>query len=224
MRAGSIALTILTVASAAGATPPKHERSALQRDVEGYAAAACLVRQREPLLKEQGGAWASAIVQRSHGDIDPFNDVAKAVNAELRRSPVAIGRDDATGKDRSMPVLRCGEIVDTPSVRAAIDRAEARLAPNYRQHNARSRGGYQPTVGSLSAYLGQVLTKANGMFSSWQGWLVGRISGRLLCSSFAEAKTPLRYLNTPWPLLKKSVIRSSFDIGLEQYVRGRATG
>lgn len=124
-------LQIAALASAAAVAAPAHGRSALQRDIESYATAACLSRQREPLLKEQGDAWASAIIQRSHGSIDHFTTVAKAVDGELKRRPVAVGHDEATGKDKSLPALLCGEIGDSPLVRAAMVRAEAQLSRDY---------------------------------------------------------------------------------------------
>lgn len=102
------------------------------RDLRSYAAAACLTRQDEPLLKAQGDAWGAAVVQRAHGSQQAFVAVAAAVEAELRRHPAAVGRDDATGGDLRLPVMTCGEIADTPGVRLAIARAAARLASAYR--------------------------------------------------------------------------------------------
>ncbi len=128
-----IAALVLVVTVAMAMPPPVWARSALQRDAESYAIASCLFRQREPLLAAQGDAWGDAIVQRSAGDIKHFAAITRAVDAALKRNPVAIGHDEATGKGKSMPVLLCGEIIDVPSVRAAINRAEVRLGPDYQR-------------------------------------------------------------------------------------------
>lgn len=109
-------------------------RSEVQRDVEGYAIATCLTKQSEPYLKDQGDAWASVIVQRSHGDLDPFHAVQEAVEAELKKGFVpAVPNEQDPKHSKLVPVLYCAEIIDEPSVRPAIDKAIKKLTPAYRR-------------------------------------------------------------------------------------------
>lgn len=109
-----------------------HARTDLQRDVEGYASAACLSRQPQPFLRAQGDAWASTIVQRGRGGIAPLRVVADSVAAEVKRAPVATIRDEEHPmQPMAVPVLFCAEIIDRPRVRAAIDLAVGRLGNAY---------------------------------------------------------------------------------------------
>lgn len=125
----SVLLTV-GVAGAAVAGPP---RSALQRDVEGYAVAACLLKQKDPALRRQGEGWASVVVQGGRGDPSLLAPVQRAVEAEMARSGVPVAHlDGGPDGDIALPVMWCAQMPDRPAVRAAITRAEARLAPAYR--------------------------------------------------------------------------------------------
>lgn len=117
----------------AAATPANAgPRSAVLRDVEGYAIASCLANQDQPYLKDQGDGWAAAIVQRAKGGLDALTAVSTVVKAELAKGKMAVIRNE-TGpqRDKPLPVLYCGEIIDVPSVRAAIDKAVKNLRPFY---------------------------------------------------------------------------------------------
>jgi hypothetical protein len=110
-------------------------RDAVQRDVEGYAIASCLVAQDQPYLHDQGDAWASAIIQRAKGELDALTAVAAAVKAELAKGNMAIIRSEAEPmKGKALPMMYCGEIIDAPSVRTVIDTAIKKLGPAYRAH------------------------------------------------------------------------------------------
>ncbi len=109
-------------------------RSEVQRDVEGYAVASCLLQQKEPFLKDQGALWADGIVQRSHGDIQHFRSVADAVQSDLAHKPMAMARRESDPMHAApVPVPYCEEIIDDVPVRAAIDAAIKKLAPAYRR-------------------------------------------------------------------------------------------
>ncbi len=109
-------------------------RPEVLRDVEGYAIATCLVNQPQSYLKDQGDAWASVIVQRMKGNLDVFAGIAEHVKRENAKGGMAVIRDEAeAGKDKALPVLYCSEIIDSPSVRAAIQKAVTDLNPSYRQ-------------------------------------------------------------------------------------------
>jgi len=113
---------------------PAYARSNVQRDVEGYAVATCLLKQQEPFLKDQGALWADGIVQRSHGDIEDFRSVADAVDADIAKKPMAMARRESDPMHAApVPVPYCAEIIDDPSVRAAIDKAIKKLTPAYRR-------------------------------------------------------------------------------------------
>jgi hypothetical protein len=108
--------------------------SQVQRDVEGYAIAACLTKQNEPYLTDQGDAWASgdraAIAWRPRS----LPRGAGAVESELKKGVVpAIRNEQDPQHAKPVPVLYCAEIIDEPAVRTAIDKAIKKLAPTYRR-------------------------------------------------------------------------------------------
>ena len=112
-----------------------YARSAVQRDVEGYAIASCLVGQDQSYLNDQGDGWASAIIQRGKGGLDPLRAVAAAVKAELAKGNMPVLRTETEPmKGVSLPIMYCSEIIDTPSVHRAIDKVVERLAPSYKTH------------------------------------------------------------------------------------------
>ena len=112
-----------------------NDRTAVERDVESYAIATCLVNQQEPYLKDQGDGWASAIIQRAKGGLDAFTDVAAAVKAELTKGNMVVIRSETEPmKDKPLPVMYCGEIIDQPSVDAPIHKAVKKLKPSYGRH------------------------------------------------------------------------------------------
>jgi endonuclease/exonuclease/phosphatase family metal-dependent hydrolase len=111
----------------AGAPRPK-----VLRDVEGYAIASCLAHQAQPYLKDQGDAWASVVIQRGKAPVEALAAINDAVKREIARGNMAVIRAE-TGqqKDKALPLLYCGEIIDTPPVRTAIQKAVAELGPRY---------------------------------------------------------------------------------------------
>ncbi len=120
----------------AGCAPKSDLRGAprpeVLRDVEGYAIASCLTKQSLPYLKDQGDAWASVIVQRMKGNLDALAGVAGAVAQEAGKGEMAVIRSESgVAKDKTLPVLYCGEIIDQPAVRAEISKAIATLQTAY---------------------------------------------------------------------------------------------
>jgi hypothetical protein len=108
-------------------------RPAVLRDVEGYAVASCLIHQAEPYLKDQGYAWGSAIIQRGKAPIEVLTPIEDAVKLEIAKGDMAIIHVDTNPPgDKAAPVLYCGEIIDTPSVRATIQKTVTKLKPFYR--------------------------------------------------------------------------------------------
>ncbi len=109
-------------------------RPEVLRDVEGYAIAVCLMQQTDPYLKDQGDAWASVIVQRMKGNPELLADIAEQVKRENAKGEMAvIPNETEPGKDKILPLLYCYEVIDRPSVRAAIQKTVARLKPSYDQ-------------------------------------------------------------------------------------------
>jgi hypothetical protein len=130
---GSKYLLIAIAVSATMACADARARDAVQRDVESYAIASCLVAQKEPYLHDQGDAWASAIIQRAKGELDALTAVAAAVKAELAKGNMAVIRNEAEPmKGKALPVMYCTEVIDAPSVRSAINTAIKKLEPAYR--------------------------------------------------------------------------------------------
>ncbi|WP_428145284.1 hypothetical protein [Delftia acidovorans] len=130
------AALLLLVPAIAGCTPDTNPaggaRTQVQRDVESYAIASCLTQQAEPYLKDQGDAWASVVVQRMHGDIEVLAGIAEQVQRENTNGDMAVMRDETRpGQGKPLPVLHCGEVIDRPAVRAAIQKAIAALRPSY---------------------------------------------------------------------------------------------
>ncbi len=108
-------------------------RPQLQRDVEGYAIAACLMQQKSTELQQQGDAWGSIILNRSPATLAAWRPLAAAVKAETQRRPMTLVHGDTALGQTEAPVFYCAEIIDTPLVRKAIDRASAKLAVSYRR-------------------------------------------------------------------------------------------
>jgi hypothetical protein len=135
MRLQTASCVLFAAAGCAGMSAPDAEaRGTVQRDVEGYAIATCLADQDQPYLKDQGDGWASVIVQRGRGGLEALTVVAAAVKAELAMGDMAvIHNEEGPVKDKPLPVMYCNEIIDTPSVRAAINGAVKKLAPSYRR-------------------------------------------------------------------------------------------
>jgi hypothetical protein len=124
----------LFIAGCAGPVKPPGDHEVMaSRDVESYAMASCLADQVQPYLKDQGDAWASVIVQRSHGPIEPFLDVAGQVKKVNDHSEMTVMRvESGPAESKALPILHCHELIATPLVRDAIRSAAAKLAPFYR--------------------------------------------------------------------------------------------
>jgi hypothetical protein len=117
-------------------TPPSkaHAQDTTRRDVESYAIASCLVYQKQPYLKDQGDGWASAIVQRAKGDINDLTAVAMAVKTEVAKGNMAVIRNEmGPAPDKLLPVAYCYEILDTPLVHEAVEKAIGNLVPFYKK-------------------------------------------------------------------------------------------
>ncbi len=107
-------------------------RSALDRDLEDYVMASCLTMAGDAALKEQGHAWAGAILQRSHGDFQNFLPLADVVGKELERTGVGMAhRDGPVGSELPVPVLTCAEMRDRPAVQRAMAAARQTLRRAY---------------------------------------------------------------------------------------------
>ena len=123
-------LTILLSATIAGCSGGVGALDAPQsealHDVTGYAIASCLAYQENAYLKDQGDAWASVIVQRSHGSIELLTDVAEVVKQETEKGGMTVMRDEEGG-DKALPLLYCHEIIDRPAVRDAIEKSVTSL-------------------------------------------------------------------------------------------------
>jgi len=127
---------VFATLNACAATPvaATSGRDAARRDVESYAIASCLTYQQQPLLKDQGDGWASAIIQRSKGALDDFTAVAEAVKSEVAKGNMAVIRvETGPEHEKALPIAYCFEILDTPSVHAAVVSAMKNLADAYRQ-------------------------------------------------------------------------------------------
>ncbi|WP_044560954.1 hypothetical protein [Azospirillum sp. B4] len=121
---------LLLVAGLLSSTPTALAagRSSAQRDVEGYAIATCLVAQDQPYLKDQGYGWGEAIVQGRGRDPEALAPVTAAVTAALAKGDMPVARDESNPQQgKALPVLYCGEIIDKPTVRAAITQVVANL-------------------------------------------------------------------------------------------------
>lgn len=131
MRIAILALIACAAAAPASAAP----RSALTRDVEGYAVSSCLAAQSDATLRTQGEGWGSMIIMgRAHGDPEKWRPLHDAVRAALNPADVPrLKPERAIDPSPQLPLAYCAEIIDTPRVRAAIDAATKRLAVDYRR-------------------------------------------------------------------------------------------
>lgn len=109
-------------------------RDPVRRDVEGYAIASCLTYQQQPYLKDQGDGWASAIIQRSRGDLDALTAVAEAVKTEVAKGNMSVIRVETGPKhEKALPIAYCFLILDTPSVHTAVENTIKKLAASYKK-------------------------------------------------------------------------------------------
>lgn len=136
LRYAALALLASTIACSAAAAP----RSRLQRDVEGYAMAACLFAQPDAFLKDQGDAWASNIIQRGHGELEEYTKLGAVVKAEVGRGGMAVIVLSPLAEPKRLPIQYCAEVLDRPPVRTAIDAAIKRMAASYRRAGSISSG------------------------------------------------------------------------------------
>jgi hypothetical protein len=121
MRIALLALGLFLAGCANTARNTDIVDSELLRHIEGYAIASCLVLQPEPYLRDQGDAWASVIVQRLQGSLDPLVRLAEVVQRENGHTGMAVMRDEMNpGQDKTLPLMHCFELMDRPSVRDAI--------------------------------------------------------------------------------------------------------
>ncbi|RZJ57709.1 MAG: hypothetical protein EON49_15210 [Acidovorax sp.] len=128
---------VLAVSALAGCTPGADmgaSRPAVQRDIESYAIASCLAQQTNEYVKDQGDAWASVIVQRMKGDFDALAEISEQVKRESAQDKIPMMRDESNPmRSKALPVMHCGELIDRPAVRAAIQKAVVALRPSYAQ-------------------------------------------------------------------------------------------
>jgi len=97
-------------------------QTSVYRDMEGYAIASCLAYQEHPYLKDQGDAWASAVVQGSQLTIGAMIEISDAVRQEVAKGEMAMIRNEAKGVgSKEMPIRYCVEITGKPLIRATID-------------------------------------------------------------------------------------------------------
>ena len=134
LRPNAKELATVAMISLAASNARAAGRSPALRDAEGYAIATCLSGQSQPYLKAQGEGWGSVVIQRGAGDVSVYRRISNAVKAEMRKADMMVVHLDAEPpRDEAVPVVYCGEIIDRPVVRHAIDRALVQLAPDYRR-------------------------------------------------------------------------------------------
>lgn len=125
------ALALLLSAVISGCSSGVNTRDAAQsgiQEVRSYAIASCLSYQENPYLADQGDAWASVVIQRTRGSIEPLAEVAEVVKRQVETGGMAVMRE-ARGRDKALPILYCYEMLERPTVRAAIDEAVSSLTP-----------------------------------------------------------------------------------------------
>jgi hypothetical protein len=123
MRLALFLLCVVVGGCAATRTSVQQPDRGTLRDIESYAIASCLWNQRNAFLQDQGDAWASVIIQRAKINIESLTNIAAQVKTETEKGEIAVIRDEiGPNKDKSLPVLYCYEIIDKPTVRAAIQK------------------------------------------------------------------------------------------------------
>ncbi len=125
-------LSLALAACNSTATAAKPDTVQLHRDLADYATATCFAAQQNAYLKDQGERWAGAVMQRAHGPVEQWTAVADAVAAELKARGIAAGQGEGPQSATiPLPVMTCGQIAATATVRAAIERAASALAADY---------------------------------------------------------------------------------------------
>lgn len=135
MRTFILLVALGAIAAPAWVAPARAApRAALERDLEGYAVASCLAAQKDETLRTQGEGWARMIVMgRAKGDFEKWRPLGDAVRSALNPADVPLLKPErAIDPAPELPLAYCGEIIDKPRVRVAIDMARRRLAADYR--------------------------------------------------------------------------------------------
>ena len=102
------------------------------RDLQEYAIASCLFNQESPFLRDQGDSWASAIIQRSRGALEHFTAVADVVKAEVSKGNMVVVRaENEPGHEKPLPIAYCVALLDTVSVRDAVNKAAKKIESAY---------------------------------------------------------------------------------------------
>jgi hypothetical protein len=66
------------------------------------------------------------------GSPDVLAEIVEQVRLENKKGDMAVIHDEnEPGKDKTLPVLYCSEIIDKPAVRTAIQQAVEALNPSY---------------------------------------------------------------------------------------------
>jgi hypothetical protein len=128
----SFAFSTLTACAATPTVSVSGHEVAAKRDVEAYAIASCLYYQKQPFLKDQGDGWASAVIQRFKGDLDDLTAVAAVVKAEVSKGDMVVIPDETVPeREMALPVAYCFDILNTPSVHAAVEKSINKLESFY---------------------------------------------------------------------------------------------
>jgi fructoselysine-6-P-deglycase FrlB-like protein len=132
MKASSqiLCATLLALVSCGGsAFLAQAAGTSLDRELEEYATAACLIAQKDDeYLKDQGYRWSAIIVQGRGFPSDVLAPVDAAVKDQLAKGDMVIVRDETspTGS-KALPLVFCSRIIDFPKVHAAIGAARTKL-------------------------------------------------------------------------------------------------
>jgi hypothetical protein len=129
-----LSLALIVSEFSVEAHPIGSPRSKILRDVEDFAIASCLAKQTQPYLKDQGSAWGYAIIEGGKAPVEDLMLIDDIVKREIAKGDTAWIPDDSNPKEgKAMPVLYCVDIIDTPAVRTAIQKAIIKLKPYYKK-------------------------------------------------------------------------------------------
>jgi hypothetical protein len=117
-------IALFAVLASASCATSRSAVGAGMLDAEGYAIASCLSKQKESLLQQQGGGWASVIIERGSVTLDNMRVIDDSVRHAVAKGGILVVHDESSPSgDAPLPVLYCVQIGNDLSVRKAIDAA-----------------------------------------------------------------------------------------------------
>lgn len=119
-----VAIALFAAVASASCASSHSVLNAEMHDAEGYAIASCLAKQKEPFLQQQGGGWASVVIERGSVGLESLRVIDDRVRQAVARGGMLVVHDESSPSgEATLPVLYCVQIGNDSAVRGAIEEA-----------------------------------------------------------------------------------------------------